>query len=394
MSADLSRVPASPWREGAVVVEPVRGRRDLTAFVRFPYRLHRDDVDWVPPWERERRAFLDRRRNPFFDYGDVELYLARRGGEVVGRVAAVDNPRHNDFHGTRHGFFGLFDCVDDVEVAGALFAAAAGWLRRRGLDAVLGPTDFSTNRECGLLVDGFGSPPAILMPHNPPYYPALLEACGFAKAKDLWAWDLDVARGLPERTARVADAVLRRAGVSVRPVDLGDFAGEVERVRELYNASWARNWGFVPMTDREFRCLAAELRRVVRPELALVAEVGGEPVGFGLSLPDMNQALRAVGGRLGRYGSPGAWLRLWRAARRVRRVRILALGVREGYRGRGVDVALTVGMVRAARRLGYTDGEVSWTLEDNRAANRVAEYLGATRSRTYRIYQRPLGGEG
>ncbi len=373
-----------------VTVTPVRSGADRTAFIRMPFPLYRGDPNWVPPLEMERRDFLDPRKNPFFDFGEVELFLARRGGEVVGRIAAVKDPHYNDFHGTRYGFFGLFECVNDAGVARALFDAASQWLRARGFDTVLGPMNFSTNHECGLLVEGFDRPPAVMTTYNPPYYGALIEANGFTKAKDLWSFELSASAEPPEKVVRIAEKIRQRDGVTVRSVELKKFDAEVALIKEIYNAAWEKNWGFVPMTEREFDHLARDLKQVVRPELLLIAEVKGEPVAFSMTLPDANEAIKVANGRLTTYGLPIGLVKLLLASRKIRRLRLITLGIKEGFRRRGLDAILYLDTLRTAHRLGYEGGEISWTLEDNHLVNRAIESMGGKRSKTHRVYQRPL----
>jgi len=371
-------------------VTPVRTSAERTAFIRFPYSVYAGDPNWVAPLEMERRDFLDPKKNAFFEFGEVELFLARRAGKVVGRIAAVSNPPYNKEHGTHVGFFGLFECVNDAGVARALFEAAAGWLRAKGYTSVIGPMSYSTNYECGLLVEGFGTPPAVMMAYNPAYYGELIEANGFTKAKDLYAWELSSAVEPPEKVARIAEKIRQREGVTVRPVRLDQFESEVKTLKGLYNAAWEKNWGFVPMTDREFDHMAREMKQVVRPELALVAEVKGEPVAFSLTLPDANQALKAANGRLTQFGLPIGLVKLLLASRRINRLRLIVLGIKEGYRRRGLDAILYLDTLRTAKALGYVGGEISWTLEDNHLVNRAIESMGGKRSKTYRVYERPL----
>ncbi|WP_198042141.1 N-acetyltransferase [Kitasatospora azatica] len=374
------------------VVTAVRGRRDTTAFIRLPYRVYREDPHWVAPLERERRAFLNPRRNPFFDFGTAELFLARRGDEVVGRIAAVIDPRYNARHHPGHGLFGLFECVDDVQTAEALFTAAADWLRGRGMTAVLGPLSFSTNEECGLLTEGFDSPPTVMMAHNPPYYQRLLTECGFAKAKDLWSWRLPMPREgeLPPVFDRVGDRARSRQNVTIRPLDPKRFDEDMAQVKEIYNAAWSQNWASVPLTDREFDHLLAELKPVLRPELVILAQVDGDPAAFTMWLPDANQALRAARGRLTTFGLPTGLVRMARAARRIDRVRAVAGGAKEKYRHSGLVPAVLAQAHRAAHRLGYRETEFSWVLEDNAQSNRVIQATGAVRFRTHRLYQRAI----
>ncbi|NBD11206.1 MULTISPECIES: N-acetyltransferase [Corallococcus] len=386
---DTSSSPTPPMPSD-VQVTPVRGAVDRTAFIRLPYALYRDDPNWVPPLEMERKDFLDPKKNPFFDYAEVELFLARRGTEVVGRVAAIKNPRHMEFHGTKEGFFGLFECVNDAGVARGLLDAASAWLKARGIDQMLGPANFSSNQDWGLLVEGHESPPALMMPYNPAYYAGLLETCGFTKAKDLWAWELAASTPPPEKVARIAEKIRHREGVTVRAVRLKEFTQEVARIKEIYNAAWEKNWGFIPFTDREFEHMAKEMKAIVRPELLLIAEVKGEPVAFSMTLPDANEAFKAAGGRLTTFGLPIGLVKLVLASRRIKRLRLLTLGIKEGYRRRGLDAILYLDTLRTARELGYTGGEISWTLEDNHLVNRAIESMGGQRSKTYRVFQRPV----
>ncbi|MFB1485007.1 N-acetyltransferase [Corallococcus sp. RDP092CA] len=380
---------AAPSIPSDVQVTPVRGAADRTAFIRLPYTLYRDAPNWVPPLEMERRDFLDPKKNPFFDYAEVELFLARRGQDVVGRVAAIKNPRHMEFHGTKEGFFGLFECVNDAGVARGLLDAASAWLKARGIDTVLGPANFSSNQDWGLLVEGFDSPPALMMPYNPAYYADLLQTCGFTKAKDLWAWELSASTPPPEKVARIAEKIRQREGITVRAVNLKDFPAEVARIKEIYNAAWEKNWGFIPFTDREFEHMAKEMKAIVRPELLLIAEVKGEPVAFSMTLPDANEAFKAANGRLTTFGLPIGLVKLVLASRRLKRLRLITLGIKEGYRRRGLDAILYLDTLRTAKELGYSGGEISWTLEDNHLVNRAIESMGGQRSKTYRVYQRP-----
>jgi len=248
----------------------------------------------------------------------------------------------------------------------------------------------STSQECSVLVRGFEASPAVLMAYNPRYYPALYEASGLTKAKDLWAFDMSSAQPPPERVVRVAEKIRQREGVLVRPVRMNDFAAEVQRVKDIYNSAWEKNWGFVPMTEAEFDHMAKEMKPLVVPELLLIAEVKGEPVAFSMTIPDANFALKAAGGRLTRFGLPIGLLRLVLAARRIRRLRLITLGIKEGFRRRGLDAILYLDTLTAARRLGYSGGEISWTLEDNDLVNRAIESMGGARSKTYRIYQRAI----
>jgi GNAT superfamily N-acetyltransferase len=316
----------------------------------------------------------------------VELFLARRGTQIVGRIAGVHDPRYNEFHGTELGFFGMFECIRDASVARALFDAAAAWVRAQGFQKMMGPANFSSNYEWSVLVEGFDAPPAIMMAYNPRYYPELYEACGFHKAKDLWAFELSSSVPPPEKVARIAEKIRQREGVVVRKMDFSRFDDEIRAVKDIYNSAWEKNWGFVPYTDREFDHIARDMKQFAVADLALIAEVKGEPVAFALTLPDMNPAIKAANGRV----FPLGLLKMMWAARKVKRLRLIILGIKAGYRRRGLDAILYLDTLRTARDLGYTGGEISWTLEDNHLVNRAIESMGGRKYKTYRVYERDV----
>ena len=382
--------PSAPLEKGRIEVTPVLDVADRDRFIKFSWEIYRDDLHWVPPLLMERHEFLDPSKNPFFLHAEVALFLARRAGEIVGRIAAVEDRNFNSFHGSRVAYFGLFECVNDVQVAAALFQAAREWARGRGLESLLGPMNLSTNYEVGLLVEGFDSDPYLQMTYNPPYYGELIEKCGLEKAKDLYAWERS-ASPPPERFSRVADKIRAHSEVQIRSVNLRNFDAEVTRIKEVYNAAWEKNWGFVPMTEKEFDKLARDLRQFVVPTLALLAECQGEPIAFSLTIPDYNQALKRLNGRLTTYGLPIGLLKLLYFARKIDRVRLMALGVKSGWRRRGIDAVLVVETIRRVHRLGYQGGEVSWTLEDNDLINRTIEASGCTRTKRYRVYRAQTG---
>ena len=366
-------------------VVPVLGRRDLAGFVALPYTLHARDPHWTPPLRRDVRALLDPARNPFWEHGSRALFLARAGGRVVGRVAAIDDRLHIETHGDGAGFFGFFESVDDPATAAALLDAAAAWLRARQRRAMRGPVSPSLNDEAGLLVEGFDTPSVIMMPHNPPYYRALLEAASLVKAKDLVAFQNTHTR-LPERLVAATEIVGRRYGVSCRRIDMKRFADEVALVKRLFNSAWERNWGHVPLTDREIDHLAAQLKPIVVPELVVFAERGGEAIGFAAAVPDFNVALRA--NRSGRL-FPGILRVLW-ASRRITRIRVLLLGVLPAWQGKGVDALLYRRIWEDGRKKGYDWAEGGWVLEDNHAMVNGLERMGFAPYKTYRVYERPL----
>lgn len=375
-----------------VVVSPVRTTSERDAFVRFQLDHYLADRNFVPPIIAERRDFVDPKKNPFLKHARVELFLAQRNGQVVGRIAAIDDPHYNQFQNTEVGFFGMFECVDDPKVAAALFEAAAGWNRQFGMKSMLGPMNLSTNHDCGLLVEGFNHPPTMMMPYNHRYYPALFDACGFKKAKDLWSWELSTSVAPSEKVLRVAERLREHEGIHVRPLNLRDLTGEIHRIKHIYNAMLERQWGFVPMSEEEFDFICERLRplALLRPELCFIAEVKGEPVAFSITLPDSNVGLKAAGGYLTKFGLPIGLARLAWATRSNDRLRVLMLGIKPGYQKRGLDAVLYTETLRAARERGYVGGELGWTLEDNHLINRAIESMGARRYKTYRIYERKL----
>jgi GNAT superfamily N-acetyltransferase len=373
-----------------IEVSPVNTRKERDAFIRFPWRIYRNDPAWVPPLILERKAFLDRKRHPFYQHGDATLFLAWQKREIVGRIMASDDPNYNSLHQTSVGSFGLFECIDNREVASALFEAASNWLRARGLNEIMGPIDYSTNYVCGLLIDGFEHPPTILTSHNPPYYPPLIESCGFTKAKDWYAWWFSEFPEAAERLRKVAVARAGRHGVTIRPVNLRKIEDESRRLRTVYNQAWEKNWGFVPFTQDEFDYMAREMKPLIAPEATLLAEIGDEPVAFVIAVPDINVALRHINGRLIRFGFPIGLIKLLYYKTKIRTARLVALGVVEKYRRAGIAETLVLRVMDEAVKRGFT-GELSMTLEDNFMVNRFIEAVGAARYKTYRIYSRPLG---
>lgn len=384
----MSHAPDPPIR-----IEPVIDHNGLDAFIDLAWDIYRDDPDWVPPLKRDMRAAFDPSRHPFHRHSEAQPFLARRGDDVVGRICAIRNHNHEAFHEEAVGFFGFFECVDDPRVAAALLDTVAEWLGERGLDAIRGPTSFSTNEVTGLFVEGDGGPPVLMMPYNPPYYPRLLEGWGLVKARDMFAWlvdshDPDYPGAEPEYLLRAERIVRRRLDVRLRPIDMSRFAEELGSVRELYNAAWERNWGFVPMTDAEFDFMAAELEPIVEPSLALFVEnEAGDPIAFALAVPDFNYVLRRLDGKLFPFGILKA---LWHR-RNIETMRVIILGVLEEYRGKGIDALLYLALFRNGTERGITRAELSWILEDNRKMNQAIERLGGRMYRRYRVYERGIG---
>ena len=373
-----------------VLIRPVAGRGDLNRFIELPYTLRRDDPQWVPPLRFERRQFLDRAKNPWFDHAETQLMLAERGAEVVGRISAQIDYRWDEFQGGSDGMFGFFDAVDDPEVVEALVDAASGWLRERGRGRMLGPMDFTMNDECGILIEGFDEPSMILEPWHPPYYAQHLEAAGLSKAIDLLMWTLWLGE-LKEGDSfhpllHAAAEKSREERVVVRPMRKRDLEAEVARFMDVYNEAWGDNWGFVPITEAEVKFQAKNLRPVLDENWAMIAERDGEVVGAALTLPDVEQALARMNGRLFPFG----WWHFLRRKRYIDRLRVFALGVKHDYQHLGVAAALYERHMEMAAGPGPQGGHMGWILETNEAMNRAMEGMGGTIVQRYRIYGLPL----
>lgn len=367
-------------------VEPVRSKRERREFVELPFRLYKGDPNWVPPLRRDVYELIDPARHPFHRHATVELFIARRGTEVVGRIAAVRNELHLDRYQDGTGFFGLFECEHNPAVSHALFGAAASWLRARGIENMRGPASFSLNEEAGLLVDGFDGPPVIMMAYNPPWYEELILAEGFRKSKDLVAYYL--ANAVPtERMLRLADALRERFRVKIRTLDKSRFWEDVALVRRVYNEAWKDNWGHIPMTEEELTHMAKQLKPVVEPGLVVFAEIDGELAGFGLALPDFNVALRHMNGRL----LPIGWAKALWHQRKITTARIIILGVLDRFRRSGVAELMELEMLKNGPARGIVNAEFSWILEDNTMMRAPLEKLGARVYRTYRMYDMPVG---
>ena len=369
-----------------VDVTPVRSPTDLKAFINLPWTIYRNDSHWVPPLRSDLKKRLDKSRYPFFDHAEAEFLIARREGRVVGRIAAIKNDAHINFHEEQVGFFGFFESIKDPEVAAALFSHTAQWLQAHKLQVMRGPVNYSTNDDCGLLVEGFDSPPAILMSYNPPYYPNLIEDFGFEKAKDLLAYEITDEVQVPERLERTVQWIKKRKKITIRPLVKKQIYQEIQRVKEIYNAAWEKNWGFIPMTDREIDYMAEELIQIIDPDLLLFAEIEEEPVAFILALPDFYVALKHANGRLFPFGL----LKLLWHKRKIDTARVLTFGIKEKYRQQGIDALMYYEVYKIGVAKGYRRGEMSWILEDNTLMNRAAENMGATLYKRYRIYDYPL----
>lgn len=364
-------------------------------FLSFPWEVYRGDPYWVPPIFSERMAFTDPEKNPFFQHAEVDFFLAQRGEKILGTIAAFTNFRHNEYQEENVGFFGFFETIKDPEVARALLDTAEEWARERGHDALRGPAQFSTNDECGLLVDGFEDSPRILMTYNPRYYQDYLEDLGYQKAMDLWAYQLgthDFLDIIGERLHRLTSKILARREIVIRKINIKEYDAEVEKLKVLYNGAWSKNWGFVPMDDAEFDQLAEDLRLIVDPDLVYIAEKDGLPVGFSLTLLDLNNPLRLA------YPTPDTlewWLMAkfgwhWKVRNMVDWVRVFALGVIPEYRTMGIDAVFYYRTAQEAIKKGIKFGEMSWILENNHEMNKPIQAMGGKVYKTYRFYEKSL----
>jgi len=372
-----------------VQVRPTTGRKEIEAFIRFPFHLHRLEPHWVPPLLMERRDFLSPKKNPMFEYAKVQTFLAWRGDEVVGTIAAVHNDRYGQFHPEEAhvGFFGLYECIQDQAVADALFAAAGAWLRSEGYTVARGPVNLTTNDVVGLLVEGFDLDNVVMMPYNPAYYVGQFEAAGFTKTKDLYA--LYLAReDCADRLTAIAARMERGGHVKVRPLDMGHWRQELDFVRATYNVAWAGNWGFVPWTDGEMEFIAKELKPLVDKRFAFAAEVDGVPAGFIVSVPDANEALKLAKGRLLPFGLLKL---LWKLkVSGCSSLRTMIMGVLPPFRNRGLDLLMIHHTIKNAGPAHYLGAELGWVLEDNHAMLSPLYKLGAKRTKTYRVYDRAI----
>ena len=368
----------------SVVVKPVSSRRDQKQFVNFPWKLYEGDPNWVPPLLMEQRGLLGYRRHPFHDEAEVQTFLATRDGRVCGRVAAIHNRAYNRHCGENWGFFGFFESVDDPESAGALLDAVRAWLAERGARTIRGPANPSLNYECGLLVEGFHSPPTFMMTYNKPYFGKLIENCGYRKAQDMYAFwgHIDMVSKLDKKLYFISNEAKQRFNVKVRTMNPRRFREEVQMFLRVYNGAMAGSWGFSPLSPAEIKVLAAGLQHLIAPELAVIAEVDGEPIGACLGLLDYNPRIKKINGRLFPFG----FLRLIRNKRQITKMRVLSINVVPEYQRWGLGVVLLGGLIKPMQAWGMLEAEFSWVLESNTLSRGSLEKGGAKLDKTYRMY--------
>ena len=370
----------------SVDVRPVGSRRELKRFVKLPWRLYSNEPNWIPPLIIERMRFLDRGKNPFFEHGEAEYFLAWRDGEPVGRITAQIDRNFVEFHGENIGHFGFFESGEDPEIARALVAAAEGWLRERGMERMQGPFDFTMNDECGVLIEGHEIKPMMRQPYQLRYYPALLEGAGMQKAMDLLMWHLHISdrEKLLPVLFELAERLEPDHGITVRHMRKSDLADEVERFREVYNAAWSDNWGFVPQTKEELQHAAKEFKFLLDEDWFMVAEKDGRVAGAALSFPDLNELIDGMNGRLLPFG----WWKLLTRRGQIRRLRVGFLGVMPEFQHTGVAAAFYVEHFDMAAKSRIKEGEMGWILETNEAMNRGMEAMGGRVVKKYRVYEK------
>jgi hypothetical protein len=382
--------PVAPPSGAPISVEPVEGFLERSRFLRVPWTVYGGDPSWSPPLLLERHLHLSR-RNPYFQHARARFWIARRGGRPVGRISAQVDDLHLGTHRDDTGFFGLLEAIDDRAVFAALFRAAEGWLREQGMKRAIGPFNLSINDEIGTLISGFDTPPMFMMGHGYPYFDERIRECGYAKAKDTVAYLLDP-RIEPPRVMSASVRKAERDGVRVRQVRLDHFREDVASIREIFNDAWSENWNYVPYTDAEFDDLGQSLRLFVPPEFVQIAEIDGKAAAMLVAVPNVNETIRDLDGRL----FPLGWAKLlWRLKRRpIRSARVPLMGIRKEHQRSALGMALVFTMLEAVRIALVAHGverlEMSWTLEDNRGMRHIKEKIGAHVYKTYRIYERAL----
>jgi GNAT superfamily N-acetyltransferase len=364
----------------------VRDKAQLAAFIRFPWQIYRNEPNWVAPLLGEEYKLHNFNKHPFWKHAKAKYYLAVDKGKVLGRIAAIYDPNFISFQKKNWGYWGFFECIENQNVANSLFKAASSWLKERNIEKMIGPMNPSTNYSCGLLINGFDSPPCIMMTYNLRYYPGLVEGAGLTKAKDLLAWTTDLTEA-PERLVKLDRYSLKKWDFTIRKVDFSNFESEVESIYSVYNKAWELNWGFVPFTRLEFEKIAKDLKVIADKDILLIAESKGKPVGFSMALPDINQALSHLrSGRLFPFGI----FKLLHYRKKINKIRVLILGVMKDFRNKGIVIALCHKTFVEVYKKNYTQGESSWILEDNIQMNSVLKDIGARIYKIYRMYEKTI----
>jgi hypothetical protein len=373
-------------------IRKVESKADRKVFVKVPWTVFQSDPRWIPPLIMDRLEAIDERKNPFFRHGEAALFIAEKHGEAVGRISAHVNSLYNEYHQDKTGFFGWYDVINDPGVSRGLLETAEGWLKDKGCDKVVGPQSFSTNEEVGVLVKGFDKPLMIMCAYNPPYYDELIRASGYEKEKDLYGWIYKVGE-VPEAPRQIADAVEQHPGLKVRTVDAKNMKRDVGIVRDIFNAAWNKNWGYVPWTDEEVEHSAQMMKMILMPDITAIAEVDGKPAGMMLAFPNILEIQKDLNGRLFPLGLAKLIYRLKLGGHKFRGARLFLLGIKPEFRGSvlgGLSVLLYVRAHRGGLKNGLEGGELGWTLEDNQKINAGIEFMGGRNDKVYRIYGKYL----
>jgi len=367
-----------------IEISPVKNEKELRLFIEFPYRLYKNNRYWVPPLKRDIYNLFDKRKYPFWEHSEREMFLVLRGKEVVGRVCGIVDYNFIEFWNEKTGYFGYFECENDTESAIALFEAVRKFHRDKGMEKFVGPFNPSTNEEVGFLLEGYFLEPMIMMTYTLEYYHKLVESAGLTKAKDLYAFYIETKNAPLEYLERICSTVRQRVrDLKVRPVNLDDFSNEVKKIKEVYNDAWSKNWGFVPMTDSEFNHIARTLKDLVVPELVIIVEIDNAPAGVSLTVPNYNFILKKLNGNLNLLGM----LKFLYYKNKIKEGRMMIMGVKKEYQKLGLEALMFLETFKAGIKLGYTGGELSWTLEDNYAVNNTIVKMGGKLYKKYRIYQ-------
>jgi hypothetical protein len=366
-----------------IAVEEVKTKQALSAFIRFPWDIYKNDRYWVPPLIKDQRSKFSP-SHPFHSHAEMILFLAKKNGQVIGRIAGIIDRHYVEFHHENLGFFGFFESIRDPEVADILLSKVRNWLKSRGMEKMAGPMNPSTNEECALLIEGFDSSPVLMMTYNPPYYASLLEGWGLKKAMDLYAYFLPETSFSRERLFRITERIMKREPrLRLRPINLRRFDAELTIVKEIYNDAWSKNWGFVPLTDAEIDFMAKTMKPLVVADLVIFAYLGEEPIGFSVGLPDYNEVLKHLNGKLGPLGL----LKFLYYSRKIHTLRVMLLGIKQAFQKKGIEVLLYVESLKRGTAREYWQAECSWILESNPPMQHGLEAMGGKRYKTYRIYQ-------
>lgn len=365
----------------------VESKAERKQFLELPYQLYAEDQYWVPPLRMEQKKLIDTEKNPFFNNAEIELFLVYNNDELVGRVAAIIDHRYNEYHNSKTGFFGFFECINRERTATLMFRVVEDWLRSRGMEEIMGPANPGMMDEIGILVNGFQKYPSILMPYHKEYYDSLLTSVGLEKAMDLYTYEVNQDNVDRDRMNRAVEIVKKRLpGIRIRKIRLNKIQEEIKIIQEIFNAAWKDNWGFIPLSEAEFEYLANDLKTIVDDNYAHIAEVDGRPVAFSVALPDYNQILKDMNGKLLPFG----FLKILWNRKKISRIRTALMGVIPEYQGKGIDALLHRESIENGRKFNKYASEIGWILESNVQMNRVAEKIGGEHDKTYRMYRKSL----